>query len=258
MAIIYNTNNSDGFFRRAEMGFVPGWRAASWFGYSKSVGTTRVGISPGAFPVTFPAAATKLQCTSANANDTAAGTGARKILITGLNSEYEEITEEVALTGQTAKDTVAEFLRVNGIVVVEAGSGGVNAGNIWLSVDGATLSSGVPSNDADKVGIIAAGDNKSAMAWATVPKGCNAQIKRATVSVAPEKSVDIEFFYRDTTTGLLLKAGEIELSNTAQESQFYRTYPEKTDIVVTGKASLASSGASVYYSYLLYKVADNG
>ncbi len=61
------------------------------------------------------------------------GTGARTVLIKGLDVDYTEISEVIALNGTSAVTTVNEYLRINSFEVVTAGSGGTNAGAISIT-----------------------------------------------------------------------------------------------------------------------------
>jgi len=78
----------------------------------------------------FPASATKLDVVSSDTtNDKDGGSGAQKIKISGLNSSYAEITEEVTLA-DTAVVTANSFLRINKMWISAAGANGVAAGTI--------------------------------------------------------------------------------------------------------------------------------
>jgi len=91
----------------------------------------------------FQTAAQSLEVLSASAADTAAGTGARTVLVNGLDINYLEISETIALNGVTAVPLVLTgWFRVNVFTVTTAGSGQVNAGTITLRVAaaGASLS----------------------------------------------------------------------------------------------------------------------
>lgn len=85
----------------------------------------------------FQATATKLELLSASANDTAAGTGARSWTLSGLDSNFNAISEVVVTSGVTPVQTVNSYLRVNTLQIASAGSGGVNAGDTTLRVTGA-------------------------------------------------------------------------------------------------------------------------
>lgn len=116
-----------------DMGLVAGARVAQAHGF--------VGVNTAAdrVPVRFgtyvePPTAAQRSIGSTNANDTAAGTGARKVKLTyydgSLNGPYEET---VTLNGTTAVDTVATDIRfIEGMEVVEVGSTGSNQGLIVL------------------------------------------------------------------------------------------------------------------------------
>ena len=110
----------------------------------------------------FPAAAATLAIQSSDANDTLAGTGAQKVRVVGLDANYVGISETVDMNGLTTVNTVATFLRVNTFFVVQAGSGGTNAGAITAL------------NGADTVANMAIGDSRAIQAVFTVPAGRNA------------------------------------------------------------------------------------
>jgi hypothetical protein len=95
----------------------------------------------GAYP--FQAAATVLEILSASASDTAAGTGARTFLLTGLDTNYNVISETLTMNGTTPVQTVNSYLRVNGLNIATAGSGLTNAGDVTLRVTGAGATQGI-------------------------------------------------------------------------------------------------------------------
>lgn len=76
--------------------------------------------------------ATSLEVVSDSANDTAAGTGARGVLINGLLGTYEESAQIVALNGLTPVAIPAQLLRIQTSAPTTAGSFGTNQGNITI------------------------------------------------------------------------------------------------------------------------------
>lgn len=74
---------------------------------------------------------------SSSANDTSAGTGARKVRITYYNSSLTgPFTTDVTLNGTTAVATsVSDICFVESVIVLESGSGKFNAGVITLYVN---------------------------------------------------------------------------------------------------------------------------
>lgn len=95
------------------------------------------------FPSFLPSAAI-LQIASTNINDTGAGTGARQLSITGLDNNWDIISETITLNGQSPVLTTTQFLRVNLLFVVEVGSFGGNQGDIFVS-SGDTFTNGIPN-----------------------------------------------------------------------------------------------------------------
>ena len=91
--------------------------------------------NPGGLYV-WQTAAESLELVSNSAADAAAGTGARTVMVTGLDSTYAHIQETVTMDGVTPVALVNSYLRVNSTIVVTAGSDGRNAGTITLRVPG--------------------------------------------------------------------------------------------------------------------------
>jgi hypothetical protein len=109
-------------------------------GYNPTVGSSKETVMPssvaGRYP--FPASAVTLDIVSNDADDTVAGTGAQTVTVTGLDTNYAEISETVDMDGTTPVTTIALFLRVNDFRVTTAGTTGSNEGNITLK-SGATF-----------------------------------------------------------------------------------------------------------------------
>jgi hypothetical protein len=124
--------------------------------------STESDIWGGGGELNFPAAAAVISVISTSANDDGApvGTGARTIVISGLDGDYEEISETVTLNGTTAVNTTATFLRVNLVTVATVGALGENEGAITGGISG------------DEVFRILAGRNATNRAVYTIPEGC--------------------------------------------------------------------------------------
>ena len=135
-------------------------------GYASAIPTSEATVADNNLLIVYPAAAIASTVSSASTNDTAAGTGARTVTITYLTTAYALVTETLSLAGQTGVALTSTLLRCLNIEVATAGSGGVNAGIIY--VGSGTVTTGVP---AVVYGTIGAGDNKSQNATYTVPAG---------------------------------------------------------------------------------------
>ncbi len=127
----------------------------------------------------YPTSAMQMKVSSSSANDTAEGTGARTIVVSGLNAVYEEISEVVVLNGQTAVLTLNTFIRVFRSYVVTAGSGNTAAGIIYIGTG--TVTAGVP---ATVYAEIALNENQTLMALWTVPAGYTLYLNRGVFSAA--------------------------------------------------------------------------
>lgn len=105
---------------------------------------------------------------SDSANDTSAGTGARTVLIIGINDSYARTTETVTMNGTTPVNTVNSYLHIHLMQVQAVGSGGVNAGNITATA----------ATDATVTCSIDATHGQSESAVYLVPSGYTAYIMR--------------------------------------------------------------------------------
>jgi hypothetical protein len=87
----------------------------------------------------FPTTATTASIVSSDANDTSAGTGARTVRISGLDADFLEVSEVLTLNGATPVVGSQLFFRVILVVVLTAGSGGENAGEVDVTVDSSVV-----------------------------------------------------------------------------------------------------------------------
>ena len=88
----------------------------------------------------------KVSVSSSSADDADEGTGLITATIIGLGPTAQYQEEDITLDGQTAVDSVGTWYRVFGIVGKTTGSGGTNAGDIYVvkKGTGGTYSGGVP------------------------------------------------------------------------------------------------------------------
>jgi hypothetical protein len=149
-------------------------------GYNPDVDTAWEMITP-IGDLSFPATALQMTVSSSSASDTAAGTGARTVLISGLDANYAVITETVTLNGQTAVTTTNSFLRINNMLVTTAGTGLANAGIIYIGSGAVT--SGVP---AVIYNVIAVGYNNATSSQYTIPAGYTGYLVIARISLAQD------------------------------------------------------------------------
>lgn len=159
------------------------------FGNNSAVGTTYELVDTlGAATPYMPTTAVSVEVVSNSANDTSAGTGARTVLITGLDANYNLATATVTLNGLTAVVAATQFTRIYRADVELVGTyGGTNAGTITVRQSGG----GTAFIQID------AGFGKSFSSHFTVPAGYYGAITGANLSADTGKTIDVRVISRD-------------------------------------------------------------
>jgi len=191
---------------------------------------------------TFPASASTMTVSSSSASDTA-----QTVLVQGLDTNYNEISEVVALNGQTGVSTVRSYKRINDLIVIADGA----VGNIYIGTG--TVTAGVPAN---VYNFIYAGDNLSHTAVYTVPAGYTLLLQGGSLSsftVNSNKQVTVNY-YSQSNGVRYLNAGIIAVSG----FQHYPytppvAIPQRTDIFDFATTSDTSSSVVVNLSGILMK-----
>lgn len=133
-------------------GLADGWRSIKVDGRNVAVAQTYVPIAQSGF-YRVPQAGSNLRIRAGgNANDAAAGSGAREIEIYGLDENGLEITERLATAGASASAvTVQKFLRVMDARVTSSGTyasqlAGSHTGSINIEATNSDLWATIPIN----------------------------------------------------------------------------------------------------------------
>lgn len=181
----------------------------------------------------YPSSAASLSAVSSSASDTMA------VAISGLDSDYWEISEVVTLNGTSAVSTSQAFLRVNSAIILS----GENAGNI-------TITSG-----SDVVGYISAGKGLTQACSYTVPVGYSLYIFRIDLTSGTVNNNKF-ITYRNvtkTSTGRVLRVAEATWQDDTQS--FDRQVPfrirEKTDFQFEAKSSSGENEVSIFVEAIL-------
>lgn len=158
------------------------------FGYNPDVDTGSeevISAFGGAFSKL--SAADTLDVVSTSANDDLVGTGARRVVITGVDGDWNQLIEVVDLDGTNPVTTTGEFLGVNRVAIFSAGSGEVNAGTITLtdSSTGTVTLASVPADEGTtQQAIFYVRQNHQALAdwlWINVNKISGGAAPRVTI-----------------------------------------------------------------------------
>ena len=194
----------------------------------------------------YPPSASTMTVSSSNVNDTSAGTGARTVLISGLDASYNEASETITLNGQTAVTTVNTYIRMNRAIVLTAGSGGANAGIIYVGTG--TVTSGVPANIYTTIN--GDGSNQTLQAFWTVPAGYTAYIYQTNISTGNSSNTPavLKTVLVARPFGGVFNTKEVIVltdGNHLQDYSFPIKLTEKTDVEFRAESSSASVNFNV-------------
>lgn len=124
---------------RIAAGNIPGATAVYLGGYNAAPTTTNETIWGNSNAYTFLSAnMSSPTVVSGSANDAAAGTGARTIVVSGVDANFAPQSETVTMNGTSTVALVNNYMTINNIYVATAGSGLVAAANITLAAGGVT------------------------------------------------------------------------------------------------------------------------
>lgn len=183
------------------------------FGRNPLVGTTFVPISiGGVYNTPQSGSATTLRIKSGgDANDTAAGTGAREITLIGTDENFAEVTETVATAGASASSaTTTTFTRLYRLFVSESGTYATSSSGSHS--DDIVIENGAGGTDWATIDATDFPKGQSEIGAYTVPAGKTAYVKLRDLSIDSGKTIDMVFFSR-------LNADETSAPYTAMRAQ---------------------------------------
>lgn len=243
---------NEAFGLQVSRGQIQGHSSVLVFGYNPDVDTSEETVWPDGGTVPHPTVASVLKISSSDANDTSAGTGARTVVIEGLDGNYNIVSETVTLNGQTAVNTTNSYLYVNGFYVTSVGSGGANAGNINAGTG--VVTAGVPAVLYD---IIATGYNNRATGHYCVPAGYTGYMNEGLFSSGQASgATSVTGFLKQHGPDGILRVGAVTtVNNGSAMFNFEQPYtiPEKNCVGATAIGSAANNAVSSFFSIILIK-----
>lgn len=140
-------------------GLIPGHVVYNILGYRETIasGVTCDIWNGNANNYPFQPIAGPTSISGSNINDDVNGTGARTLLVEGLNSQFIEISQLVTMVSQTEIFLPIDLIRVNKILVLTAGTQEKNQGFIRCRINGQVVAQ------------LKSGDNRSFNAVYTIP-----------------------------------------------------------------------------------------
>ena len=184
---------------------------------------------------------------SSDTVDTSAGTGARTVRIKGLDTNLDPVEEVLSLNGQTGVAMATNLLRVNKLLVETAGSGGQNAGDIYLGTG--TITAGVPVN---KFGKISVGENDALSSVCTVQAGRTGLVTGIFIGTPKQANVNVRVVVRElgkvfmTIDRFILFAQALFIPHDVP-----LLVPAGADIEIRSQASTGTAEISVAYGMIL-------
>lgn len=202
-------------------GQILGHSILSLFGYQSSVTTTSIPIWENASTYTYITSASTLTMVSTSASDDTSA----KILINGLDSSFNPISETLALNGTSGVTTVNSYFRVNSLLMTSPGTGQTtNVGTITLK------------QSSNVVAQINTGIGKSQSTIYTVPNGYQFYLTLAEVNTTGTYGSGTIITYKvvtkNNTTGVTLTVLQQPFIATysVNRSDTPFLYDQKTDI----------------------------
>lgn len=161
--------------------------------------------------VQYPSAAEACSIVSTSANDAAAGTHLRAVLVEGVDGSNNPISEVVSLAGLTPVSLANQYLRINQMTGVSVGTAGnTNDGAITITGD----SSGYTLNS------IAAGDGISHNGIYRVPAGTRVTFGGADITIVKpggsSPTVTVRIFVRTSPTSPWLNLFDTTIDTAVQ------------------------------------------
>jgi len=212
-------------------GLVTGASVVNIYGYQPSVGTTFIPVWENATTYTYPGSASTMLLYSSSGSDTAVS-----VLINGLDSSYNNLSETKVLTnGTTGVTTANSYLRINTITV----TGSNNAvGTLYLSNAGKTTT----------YAQITAGNGKNQAMLYTDPNGYTFYLTRVNAYTNQVGNLSSSYctyrVFTQNSSGLITILLQAPFGNSYTSYRVApRAYAAKTDI--QWQANTPSSTAAV-------------
>ena len=193
------------------------------FGYNSDVGSSYETVWDGGGIYAYPGSALAMTALSASG----ATDNGVTILIEGLDTNYDVLTETVTLAGSGTATTSGEFLRIYRAYVSGATA---PAGNITIANGGTTYAQ------------ISTPYNQTMMAVYTIPRRKKGWLVAANLSIEKQKEVVAKILTR-AQGGVFLTKGVISSFAVPFQRRWVipQAIPERTDIEIQAKAGASTS-----------------
>jgi hypothetical protein len=198
--------------------------------------------SAGGIYAFYPTSGVSIEALSSSASDASAGTGARTILVSGLDENGIEQLKTFTTNGTSTVSIDGSWMRVFRAYVLTSGSAGTNVGNITIRQSGAGATAAH----------ILADEGQTLQAIYTIPKGFNGLLLGGHLSLG--KAGDCEARLQIRTPGGAWRTQVHHHSYQAQISMdgcVVASIPALTDIRVNATTTTANTPISADFHLIL-------
>lgn len=211
--------------------------AVNIFGFNRTIGTTYETVfNDGGGLYQYPPSAVQMDVVSSSALDTA------QVRISGLDADYNRISEVVTLTGTTPVTTTQSFFRINGVAVVSTPN---LTGNVTVSSGGITH------------GYIEADIGVQQGCFYTVPAGYSLYIYRIDVNCGTVDTNKTIFIRNHLQFPSGVEYNVAEASFNASQVSYDRQIPfrinEKTDFSFRARSAATTNEVSIFVEAVIVK-----
>jgi hypothetical protein len=187
---------------------------------------------------------------TSNSDTTTAGTGIQSLLLSGLDTGYNQITETVALNGTTGAMTTNDFHRLNSVLALSIGTNKSAVGTInFNAVSSANIHA-----------VMRAGDSTCYIGRYTTPSGYSLYSNGVSTTCGSADEITLKLQLK--LTGLPLQDSGLVVITYANSNNitnnFHQRVPEKTDIIILAQKTTGSNGKStaIFTGYLISDTID--
>ena len=207
------------------------------FGFNRTIGTTYETVfNDGGGVYQYPASAVQMDVVSSDAADTG------QVRISGLDADYNRISEVVTLNGLTTVTTTQSFLRINDAAVVATPN---LTGNVTISNGGTTC------------GYIEAEIGIQQGCFYTVPAGYSLHLCRIDVNCGTVDTNKTIFIRNNLQFPSGVEYNVAEASFNTSQVSYDRQIPfrigEKTDFSFRAKSASATNEVCIFVEAVLVK-----
>lgn len=225
-------------------GLVPGMTSEQFAGQSDFIGESFGTVWDIDDDFVFPTGDESWELLSDSASDAAAGTGARTVLVEGLDTDFLEVEETKNLNGTTPVVlTRTDWNSIRRITVIDSGSNQSNVGNVTLRVTGGGLTRSTILPDR----------GQSFNGFFMVPAGKNAYIRNLDPIVPKGQDMKFRINIKIFGTNTNISGGDFDVYQSLSSIVFITipVFPEKTTFEVTAKSTNANSTGFLGVNFFL-------